>query len=105
MRVPVSTLPTRHAFERAGRPSRILGDQVSQTLSREVPHAEEEDTSDEGSEPQGRSPTRRETLHRPQVARRRRSATVAVKKDTTMLQTDAGTKVVWGANQKRPSKT
>ncbi len=42
---------------------------------------------------------------RPQVARRKRSATVAVKKDTTMLQTDAGTKVVWGANQKRPSKT
>jgi hypothetical protein len=42
---------------------------------------------------------------RPQVARRKRSATVAVKKDTTMLQTDAGTKVLWGANQKRPSKT
>ena len=42
---------------------------------------------------------------RPQAARRKRSATVAVKKDTTMLQTDAGTKVLWGANQKRPSKT
>ena len=42
---------------------------------------------------------------RPQVARRKRSATVAVKKDTTLLQTDAGTKVLWGANQKRPSKT
>jgi len=42
---------------------------------------------------------------RPQVARRKRSATVGVKKDTTLLQTDAGTKVLWGANQKRPSKT
>ena len=42
---------------------------------------------------------------RPQVGRRMRCATVAVKKDTTLLQTDAGTKVLWGANQKRPSKT
>jgi len=41
---------------------------------------------------------------RPQVARRKRSATVAVKKDTTMLQSDAGTAVVWGANQRRPTK-
>jgi hypothetical protein len=41
----------------------------------------------------------------PQVARRKRSATVAVKKDTTMLQTDVGTKVLWGSKQKRPSKT
>ena len=52
----------------------------------------------------GRPPAAKPST-RPQVARRRRSATVAVKKDTTMLQTDAGTKVVWGANQKRPSKT
>jgi hypothetical protein len=51
----------------------------------------------------GRPPVTSAT--RPQVARRKRSATVAVKKDTTMLQTDAGTKVLWGANQKRPSKT
>jgi hypothetical protein len=41
---------------------------------------------------------------RPQVKRRRRSATVAVKKDTLLKQTDAGTKVLWGANQKRASK-
>ena len=50
----------------------------------------------------GRPPMKSAT--RPQAARRKRSATVAVKKDTTMLQTDAGTKVLWGANQKRPSK-
>ena len=37
-------------------------------------------------------------------ATKKRSATVAVKKDTTMLQSDAGTQVVWGANQKRPTK-
>ena len=51
----------------------------------------------------GRPPVKPAT--RPQVARRKRSAIVAVKKDTTLLQTDAGTKVLWGANQKRPSKT
>ena len=51
----------------------------------------------------GRPPVQPAT--RPQVARRKRSAIVAVKKDTTLLQTDAGTKVLWGANQKRPSKT
>jgi hypothetical protein len=38
------------------------------------------------------------------VARRRKTASVSVKKKTTMLQTDAGTKVLWGANQRRPSK-
>jgi hypothetical protein len=27
-----------------------------------------------------------------------------VKKGTTLLQTDAGTQVVWGANQPRPTK-
>ena len=37
-------------------------------------------------------------------ARRRRSAVVAVKKDTTILQTDRGTQLVWGANQPRPQK-
>jgi hypothetical protein len=41
---------------------------------------------------------------RPQVERRRRSAKVAVKKDAKMMQSDAGTQVVWGANQRRPSK-
>jgi hypothetical protein len=45
-----------------------------------------------------------DTPGRPQAQRRRRSATVAVKKDTMLKQTDAGTKVLWGANQKRPSK-
>jgi hypothetical protein len=39
-----------------------------------------------------------------QTKRRRVSATVAVKKDTVLKQTDAGTKVLWGANQRRPSK-
>jgi hypothetical protein len=39
------------------------------------------------------------------VSRRRKTATVSVKKKTTMLQTDAGTKVLWGANQRRPTKT
>jgi hypothetical protein len=37
-------------------------------------------------------------------ARRRRSAVAAVKKDTTILQTDQGTKLVWGGNQPRPQK-
>jgi len=41
---------------------------------------------------------------RAQVERRKRSATAAVKKGTTLLQTDAGTEVVWGANQRRPTK-
>ena len=39
-----------------------------------------------------------------QAKRRRVSATAAVKKDTMLKQTDAGTKVLWGANQRRPSK-
>lgn len=38
------------------------------------------------------------------VSRRRKTATVSVKKKTTMLQTDAGTKVLWGANQRRPTR-
>ena len=37
-------------------------------------------------------------------ARRRRSAVVAVKKDTTILQTDQGTQLVWGSNQPKPRK-
>lgn len=52
----------------------------------------------------GRPPAKGAAV-KPQVARRSRRATVAVKKGTTMLQTDAGTKVTWGANQKRPQKT
>ena len=40
----------------------------------------------------------------PQVRRRRRSATAAVKKDDMLVQTDRGTKVLWGANQKRSSR-
>jgi hypothetical protein len=40
----------------------------------------------------------------PHVARRTRSAATAVKKDTTLLQSDRGTKLVWGANQRRPKK-
>jgi hypothetical protein len=51
----------------------------------------------------GRPPAEKSAT-RPQVTRRKRSATVAVKKDTTMLQSDAGTEVVWGANQRRPTK-
>jgi len=39
-----------------------------------------------------------------QAKRRRRSATTAVKKDTMLMQTDRGTQVRWGANQRRPSK-
>jgi hypothetical protein len=50
-------------------------------------------------------PSALKSAARPQVARRKRSATVAVKKDTTILQTDAGTKVLWSANQRRPTKT
>jgi hypothetical protein len=40
---------------------------------------------------------------RPQAKRRQRSATVAVKKGT-LLQTDQGTQVAWGANQRRKGK-
>jgi hypothetical protein len=36
--------------------------------------------------------------------RRRRSAATKVKKDTTLLQTDQGTQLVWGGNQPRPQK-
>jgi hypothetical protein len=50
----------------------------------------------------GRPPA--EQRGRPQVERRRRSAKVAVKKDAKMMQTDAGTELRWGANQRRPSK-
>jgi hypothetical protein len=41
---------------------------------------------------------------RPQAKRRQRSATVAVKKGATLLQTDQGTQVAWGANQRRKGK-
>lgn len=50
----------------------------------------------------GRPPGGSET--RPQAKRRQRSATVAVNKGTTLLQTDQGTKVAWGANQRRKGK-
>jgi hypothetical protein len=36
--------------------------------------------------------------------RRRRSASTAVSKGTTLLQTDQGTQLVWGGNQPRPQK-
>jgi hypothetical protein len=36
--------------------------------------------------------------------RRRRSATTAVNKGSTLLQTDQGTQLVWGGNQPRPQK-
>jgi hypothetical protein len=48
--------------------------------------------------------SRAASAQRPAVKRRRRSAAAAVKKDTTVMQTDAGTKLLWGANQRRPSK-
>ncbi|HUG35386.1 MAG TPA: hypothetical protein VML54_00455 [Candidatus Limnocylindrales bacterium] len=41
---------------------------------------------------------------RPQAKRRQRAASVAVKKGTTLLQTDQGTQVAWGANQRRKGK-
>lgn len=41
---------------------------------------------------------------RPQARRRQRSATTAVKKDGMRMQTDQGTKVLWGANQRRPTR-
>jgi len=41
---------------------------------------------------------------RPQAKRRQRSAAVAVKKGTILLQTDQGTRVAWGANQRRKGK-
>ncbi len=49
-------------------------------------------------------PPKAAARERPSVKRRRRSATAAVKKDTTLMQTDAGTKVLWGANQRRPTR-
>ena len=56
----------------------------------------------ERSRKAGRPPVRSEL--RPQAKRRQRSATVAVKKGTTLLQTDQGTQVAWGANQPRKGK-
>jgi hypothetical protein len=41
---------------------------------------------------------------RAQARRRQRSASTAVKKDTTLMQTDKGTKVLWGANQRKPTR-
>jgi hypothetical protein len=51
----------------------------------------------------GRPPAAKASKRSP-VRRRQRSATAAVSKGTTLLQTDAGTEVVWGANQRRPTK-
>ena len=56
----------------------------------------------ERSSKAGRPPT--DAKARPQARRRQRSATGAVKKDATLAQTDRGTKVLWGANQRRPSR-
>ena len=50
----------------------------------------------------GRPPT--EPMARPQARRRQRSASTAVKKNGTRLQTDRGTQVLWGANQRRPTR-
>jgi hypothetical protein len=57
-----------------------------------------------GRSPKAGRPPAGKTAQRSQVERRKRSATAAVKKDTTVLQSDAGTQVVWGANQVRPTK-
>lgn len=54
--------------------------------------------------PKAGRPPAAKASKRPQVERRKRSATAAVNKGTTLLQTDAGTEVVWGANQRRPTK-
>jgi hypothetical protein len=43
-------------------------------------------------------------MARPQARRRQRSASTAVKKDGMLMQTDRGTKVLWGANQRRPTR-
>jgi len=56
----------------------------------------------ERSRKAGRPPVGSEL--RPQAKRRQRSATVAVKKGTTLLQTDQGTQVAWGGNQPRKGK-
>lgn len=50
----------------------------------------------------GRPPV--EAASRPQVERRRKTARAAVKKDTMLLQTDAGTQVVWAGSQPKPQK-
>ena len=50
----------------------------------------------------GRPPTA--STARPQARRRQPSATTAVKKDGMRMQTDQGTKVLWGANQRRPTR-
>ena len=50
----------------------------------------------------GRPPA--DSTARPQARRRQRSASTAVKKDTMRMQTDRGTKVLWGANQRRPTR-
>lgn len=50
----------------------------------------------------GRPPTG--PTARPQARRRQRSASTAVKKNGTLMQTDQGTKVLWGANQRRPTR-
>ena len=50
----------------------------------------------------GRPPTG--PTARPQARRRQPSASTAVKKNGTRMQTDQGTKVLWGANQRRPTR-
>jgi hypothetical protein len=41
---------------------------------------------------------------RPQVKRRKRSATAAVKKSATLIQNEPGTQVMWGPAKPRPTK-
>lgn len=72
-------------------------------MAKKTTAAAKTETTSTRSPKAGRPPAK--TAGKKQVARRARRATVAVKKGTTMLQTDAGTQVTWGANQKRPQKT
>ncbi|HEU5322659.1 MAG TPA: hypothetical protein VFX28_17765, partial [Methylomirabilota bacterium] len=50
----------------------------------------------------GRPP--REVTQRPQARRRRRSATAEVRKDTMLLQNQAGTRAAWPASRKKLKK-
>jgi hypothetical protein len=56
-------------------------------------------TKESGSRrsPKAPSPAREITTVKAQATRRQRSATAAVRKDTTVLQTDEGPRVAWSA--------
>jgi hypothetical protein len=56
-------------------------------------------TKESGSRrsPKAPSPAREITTVKAQATRRQRSATAAVRKDTTLLQTDEGPRVAWSA--------